>query len=212
MEIKVVKNIREANEVIAAQNRAVFDQKGIYVINLMGGPGAGKTTLLERSIEHLKGKRRMAVIEGDIATCRDAERIAAYDIPAVQINTGGACHLDGNMVKRGLEDLDLEQIDLLIVENVGNLVCPAEFVIGEDAKVTIVSVTDGDDKPLKYPLIFQVSSILLLNKIDLLPYLDFDMDKFRAETLSINPHVSIVPISCKTGTGLDEWFQWLEEV
>lgn len=211
MEIKVVKHILEANEVIASQNRALFEEKEIYVLNLMGSPGAGKTTLLEKTIEQLKKRRRIAVIEGDIETSRDAERIAAHAIPAVQINTGGACHLDGNMVRGGLEGLDLDQIDLLIVENVGNLVCPAEFQIGENDKAMIISVTEGDDKPEKYPLMFQVSSVLLLNKTDLLPYIDFDMEKFQGNALKVNPRLKIMNVSCKTGEGLDTWFKWIEE-
>jgi hydrogenase nickel incorporation protein HypB len=211
MEIKLVKDILQANEVIAAQNKELFAQKGIYVINLMGGAGAGKTTLLERTIERLKGRRRMAVIEGDIATSRDAERIAAHGIPAVQINTGGECHLDGNMVRGGIGQLDLAGIDLLVVENVGNLVCPAEFNIGEDAKAMISSVAEGDDKPLKYPLMFQVSSVLLLNKIDLLPHVAFDVERFRADALKVNPRLEIIPISCTTGEGFDGWLRWLEE-
>ncbi len=211
MEIKVVRNILEANEVIASQNSALFAEKGVYVVNLMGSPGAGKTTLLERTVEHLKDRRKIAVIEGDIETSRDAERIAGHAIPTVQINTGGACHLDGNMVRSGLKALDLDQIDLLIVENVGNLVCPAEFKIGEHHKVMIISVTEGDDKPLKYPLMFQVSSVLLVNKIDLLPYLDFDMKQFHSDALKVNPKLEIIPISCTTGEGLDAWYRWLEE-
>jgi len=211
MEIKVVRNILEANEVIASQNSALFAEKGVYVVNLMGSPGAGKTTLLERTVEHLKDTRKIAVIEGDIETSRDAERIAGHAIPTVQINTGGACHLDGNMVRSGLKGLDLDQIDLLIVENVGNLVCPAEFQIGEHHKVMIISVTEGDDKPLKYPLMFQVSSVLLVNKIDLLPYLDFDMKQFHSDALKVNPKLEIIPISCTTGEGLDAWYRWLEE-
>ena len=211
MEIKVIKNILEANEVIASQNRTLFAEKGVFVINLMGSPGAGKTTLLEKTIENLRDRNRIAVIEGDIATSRDAERIAAHAIPAVQINTGGACHLDGNMVRGGLKEFDLDQIDLLIVENVGNLVCPAEFNIGENDKAMIISVTEGDDKPEKYPLMFQVSSVLLLNKIDLVPYLDFDMEKFQSDALKINPKLRIMAISCKTGKGLDSWFSWIKE-
>jgi hydrogenase nickel incorporation protein HypB len=211
MEIKLVKDILAANEVIAAQNKELFVRMGVYVVNLMGGAGAGKTTLLERTIERLKGRRRMAVIEGDIATSRDAERIAAHGITAVQINTGGECHLDGNMVRGGLGTLDLAGIDLLVVENVGNLVCPAEFNIGEDAKVMICSVAEGDDKPLKYPLMFQVSSVLLLNKVDLLPYVAFDVERFRADALKVNPHLEIMPLSCTTGEGLDAWLRWLEE-
>jgi len=211
MEIKLVKDILEANEVIAAQNRAFFTEQGVYVVNLMGSPGVGKTTLLERTAEGLRGSRRMAVIEGDIATSRDAERIAAHAIPAVQINTGGACHLDGNMVRGGLGQLDFGGIELLVVENVGNLVCPAEFNIGEDAKVMISSVAEGDDKPLKYPLMFQVSSVLLLNKVDLLPHVAFDLERFRADALKVNPRLEIMPISCSTGEGLDRWLRWLEE-
>jgi hydrogenase nickel incorporation protein HypB len=211
MEIKLVKDILQANEVIAAQNKELFAQKGVYVINLMGGAGAGKTTLLERTIERIKGRRRMAVVEGDIATSRDAERIAAHQIPAVQINTGGECHLDGNMVRGGVGQLDLAGIDLLVVENVGNLVCPAEFNIGEDAKAMVCSVAEGDDKPLKYPLMFQVSSVLVLNKIDLLPHVVFDVERFRADALKVNPRLEIMPLSCTTGEGLDAWLSWLEE-
>jgi hydrogenase nickel incorporation protein HypB len=211
MEVKVVKNILEANDVIASQNKKLFAEKGIYVMNLMGSPGAGKTTLLERTISNLKDKKKMAVIEGDIETSRDAERIAAHGVPAVQINTGGACHLDGNMIRDGLEEFDLDQLELLIVENVGNLVCPAEFKMGEDDKVMIISVTEGDDKPLKYPLMFQVSSVLLLNKIDLLPYLDFDVERFKNEALKINPKLKIFQISCKTGEGLSDWTNWIED-
>jgi len=211
MEIKVIRNILEANEVIASQSRTIFAEKGIYVLNLMGSPGAGKTTLLEQTVEHLKNKNRIAVIEGDIATSRDAERIAHYAIPAVQINTGGACHLDGNMVRGALKEFDLNQIDVLIVENVGNLVCPAEFNIGENDKVMIISVTEGDDKPQKYPLMFQVSTVLLLNKIDLLPYLDFDMERFQGDALKVNPKLKIMAISCKTGEGLETWFEWIKD-
>jgi len=210
MEIKVIKNILEANEVIASQSKTLFAEKGIYVLNLMGSPGAGKTTLLEKTVDYLKDKNHIAVIEGDIATSRDAERIAQHSIPAVQINTGGACHLDGNMVRGALKEFNLNQIDLLIVENVGNLVCPAEFNIGENDKAMIISVTEGDDKPKKYPLMFQVSTVLLLNKIDLLPYLDFDMERFHDDALKVNPKLKIMPISCTTGEGIDSWFEWIE--
>jgi len=210
MEVKVVKDILEANEVIAEENRRLFKEKGLYVLNLMGAPGTGKTTLLERTIERIKDRWKVGVIEGDIATSRDAERIAQYGVSVVQINTGGACHLDGNMVRMGLRELPLEGLQVLIVENVGNLVCPAEFNIGEDDKVMILSVTEGEDKPLKYPLMFQVSRLLLLNKIDLLPYVDFNLDRFKEFALKVNPHLEIIPISCKTGEGLEEWIKWLE--
>jgi hydrogenase nickel incorporation protein HypB len=211
MEVKVVKHILEANERIASQNRKLFDDEKIAVVNLMGSPGAGKTTLLERTIEALKETTPMAVIEGDITSSYDAERIAAHAIPTVQINTGGACHLDGNMVRGALAELVLDGIELLVVENVGNLVCPAEFNIGEHHKAMIISTTEGDDKPEKYPLMFQVSQVLLLNKIDLLPHLSFDMVRFREGAHKVNPRLTIMPISCTTGEGLENWFQWLEE-
>ncbi len=211
MEIKVVRNILEANEVIASQSRKLFAEKGIYALNLMGSPGAGKTTLLEKTIEYLKDKNHIAVIEGDVATSRDAERIAQHGIPALQINTGGACHLDGNMVHGVLDEFDLDRVDLLIVENVGNLVCPAEFNIGENDKVMILSVTEGDDKPKKYPLMFQVSTVLLLNKIDLLPYVDFDMERFQSDALKVNPKLKIMTLSCTTGEGFDDWLNWIED-
>ena len=211
MEVKVVKRILEANELIAQENARLFAEHGIYVLNLMGSPGTGKTSLLERTLEALRGRWRIGVIEGDIATSRDAERIAQHGVPTVQINTGGACHLDGNMIRGALGEMDFDGIDLLIVENVGNLVCPAEFRIGEDDKAMILSVTEGEDKPLKYPLMFQVSSALLLNKIDLLPYVDFDVERLRENALKVNPRLEIMEISCKTGKGIERWIGWLEE-
>ena len=211
MEVKVVKRILEANELIAQENARLFAEHGIYVLNLMGSPGTGKTSLLERTLEALRGRWRIGVIEGDIATSRDAERIAQHGVPTVQINTGGACHLDGNMIRGALGEMDFDGIDLLIVENVGNLVCPAEFRIGEDDKAMILSVTEGEDKPLKYPLMFQVSSALLLNKIDLLPYVDFDVERLRENALKVNPRLEIMEISCKTGEGIERWIRWLEE-
>jgi hydrogenase nickel incorporation protein HypB len=211
MEVKVVKHILEANERIALENRTFFDDKGIVAVNLMGSPGAGKTTLLERTIETLKDRTPMAVIEGDITSSNDAERIAAHSIPTVQINTGGACHLDGNMVREALPELALDSIGLLVVENVGNLVCPAEFNIGEHHKAMIISITEGDDKPEKYPLMFQVSQVLLLNKIDLMPHLSFDLERFKEAAWKVNPKLTVMPISCTTGEGLEHWFRWLED-
>ena len=211
MEIKVVKNILEANEAIASQNKRLFSERGIYVLNLMGSPGAGKTTLLERTIANLKNRIKIAVIEGDVETSRDAERIAVHGVPALQINTGGACHLDGNMLRKAIEEFDLDETRFLIVENVGNLICPAGFKLGEDDKAMIISVTEGDDKPAKYPLMFQVSSVLLLNKIDLLPYLDFNVERFRDDALKINPKLRIFRMSCKTGEGLADWTNWIED-
>ena len=175
----------------------------------MSSPGAGKTSLVEKTILGLRDRFRIGVIEGDIQSTYDADRVAALDTPVVQINTGGGCHLDANMIREALASLDLDAIDLLIVENVGNLVCPAEFQIGEDAKVMILSTPEGADKPLKYPLIFQESSVMLLNKIDLLPHLDFDPEKARQAALALNPDLEIFEVSCRTGQGLDAWFAWL---
>ncbi len=211
MKISVVKNILEANERIAQQNRQLFDQKGVVVMNLMSSPGAGKTSLLERTIEGLKDEVKMGVIEGDIQSSKDAERIAGKGIPVVQINTGGACHLDGNMIRDTFDQFDFDQLDLLVVENVGNLVCPAEFHVGEDFKAMILSVTEGDDKPSKYPLMFRESKVLLINKIDLLPHVDCSVERIREEALRINPHLEIFEVSCKSGEGLEAWFQWLKE-
>ena len=209
MKIQVVKNVLDANDRIAQENRAMFDGKGIYVINLMSAPGAGKTTLVEKTILALKSTYRIAVIEGDIQDTYDADRVAALGIPAVQINTGGGCHLDGNMIREALAGLDLDGIDLLIVENVGNLVCPAEFKVGENAKVMLLSTPEGADKPAKYPLMFQESKVLLINKIDLMPYVDFDRDKALKDARAINKDLTIFEVSCRTGDGLEQWFTWL---
>lgn len=209
MKIQVVTNVLAANDRIADENRSLFDAKKIYVINLMSSPGAGKTSLVEKTILGLRDRFRIGVIEGDIQSTYDADRVAALDTPVVQINTGGGCHLDANMIREALAGLDLDKIDLLIVENVGNLVCPAEFRVGEDAKVMILSTPEGADKPLKYPLIFQESSVMLLNKIDLLPHLDFDPGKARQAALALNPDLEIFEVSCRTGQGLDAWLEWL---
>ena len=211
MKISVVRDILEANERIADQNRDLFNEHGLLVLNLMSSPGAGKTTLLEKTIEALKDDLKMGVIEGDIQSSQDAERIAAKGIPVVQINTGGACHLDGNMIRDTFGEFNFQDMDLMVVENVGNLVCPAEFKVGEDFKVMILSVTEGDDKPAKYPLMFHESSVLLINKIDLLPYVDCSIDKIKEESLKINPDLTIFDVSCKTGEGLDGWFDWLRK-
>jgi hydrogenase nickel incorporation protein HypB len=209
MKVSVVRHILEANERIAEQNRALFQENRIFVINLMSSPGAGKTSLLERTIDALKEEIRMAVIEGDIQSSRDAERVAEKGVPAVQINTGGACHLDGNMIRDTFGEFDFTELDLLVVENVGNLVCPAEFKVGEDSKVMILSVAEGDDKPSKYPLMFHESKVLLINKIDLLPYVDCSVEKIRRDSLKINPGLIIFEVSCKTGEGLNPWYDWL---
>ncbi len=211
MKVSVVRDILEANERIAQQNRDLFDENALLVINLMSSPGAGKTSLLERTIDALKGDLRMGIIEGDIQSSQDAERIAEKGIPVVQINTGGACHLDGNMIRDTFDEFNLKEMDLLVVENVGNLVCPAEFKVGEDFKTMILSVTEGDDKPVKYPLMFHESKVLLINKIDLLPYVDCSVEKIEEESLKINPDLTIFRVSCKTGEGLEDWYAWLRE-
>ncbi len=211
MRIAVVKNILDANSRIAQENRKLFDSNGLAVINLMSSPGAGKTTLLEQMGNHFQGKLSIGVIEGDIQTTLDAERVAAAGLQAVQIETDGACHLDANMIQNALADLDLGDLDLLIVENVGNLVCPAEFDVGEGHKVMMLSVTEGDDKPFKYPLMFKESRVLLISKIDLLPYLRCDIEKIKEAARSINPDLVIFEISSYTGQGLDNWHNWIQE-
>ena len=210
MKVSVVKNILAANDRIAQENRAIFDEKNLLVFNLMSSPGAGKTSLLEKTIVALKDQLNVGVIEGDIQSSQDAERIAATGAPAVQINTGGACHLDGNMIRDTFHEFDFDALDLLVVENVGNLVCPAEFKVGEDFKVMILSVTEGEDKPTKYPLMFRESKALLINKIDLLPYVDCSVERIREESLKVNPDLVIFEVSCKTEEGLDAWYDWLK--
>lgn len=211
MKVSVVRNILEANDRIAQQNRDLFKKNGLLVINLMSSPGSGKTSLLEKTIDSLKRDIRIGIIEGDIQSSQDAERIAQRGVPAVQVNTGAECHLDGNMIRDTFDQFDFENMDLLIVENVGNLVCPAEFKVGEDFKAMILSVTEGDDKPSKYPLMFHESKVLLINKIDLLPYVDCSLERIKEDSLKINPELHIFQISCKTGEGLDEWYEWLLE-
>jgi hydrogenase nickel incorporation protein HypB len=211
MKISVVKNILEANERLAEENRLRFSQNRLLVINLMSSPGAGKTSLLEKTIQALKDDFRVGVVEGDIQSTYDAERIGQTGAPVVQINTGGACHLDSNMVQEALKSLDLGKLDLLFIENVGNLVCPAEFNLGEDFKVMILSVTEGDDKPLKYPLMFHESKVLLINKVDLLPFCDCNPGLIEERARKINPKLNIFRISCRTGEGLAHWTGWLRE-
>lgn len=209
MEIQVMANILDKNDQIAKEVHQILSSHAIFVLNLLGSPGSGKTSLLERTIEDLKKDVRLAVIEGDLFTSKDAERIAKHEIPVIQINTGGGCHLDAGMVKGVLDQLDLATLDLIIIENVGNLVCPAEFAIGEDEKVTVLSVTEGEDKPLKYPLIFKQASAVLVNKIDLLPYTSFDMEAATTDIRGLNPDAFLIPVSCRTGEGLSSWYEWL---
>lgn len=196
MKVKVVTDILEQNDQLAENVHNQLTAKGIFVVNLMGSPGCGKTSLLEQTIAVLKNEIRMAVIEGDLFTAKDAERIEQQGVPVIQINTSGGCHLNADMVGSVLEELDLENLDLLIIENVGNLVCPAEFNIGEDVKVTILSITEGEDKPLKYPLIFRESRATVLNKVDLVPHTDFDMNAATRDIQSINPSIVLLPVSC----------------
>jgi hydrogenase nickel incorporation protein HypB len=211
---KVVReNVLDANDTLARANRDSFDRAGTYTINMMSSPGAGKTALLERTLERLRNQLRLGVLEGDVQTTLDADRLSRFHIPLVQVNTdpgfGGECHLDANMVRSGLGELPLEDIDILIIENVGNLVCPAEFKVGEDARVMVYSVTEGEEKPLKYPLMFRSADLVLVNKVDLLEHLDFDLDQFLGNLDAVNPGVRTVLTSARTGQGVDEWCDWL---
>lgn len=209
-EIRVGEDLRGENERIAGENRKELAGRGIVSLNVMSAPGAGKTSLLLKTIPLLTERYSVGVIEGDIQTTTDAERIATLGIPVHQIETGGVCHLDAEMVHAALHRLDLGAIDLLFIENVGNLVCPAEFDLGEDARVMLLSVTEGDDKPKKYPLMFRESRLLLLNKVDLLPHVSFDVAKARREAREINPALDIIEVSCTTGAGIDKWIAWID--
>ncbi|HAP68096.1 MAG TPA: hydrogenase accessory protein HypB [Nitrospinae bacterium] len=209
MKIKVVSNILKANDSIAEKNRQLFKENKLFVINLISSPGAGKTSLLERTIKTLNSKISIGVIEGDIATTRDAERIEKTGARVIQINTNGACHLDSNMVRTALQNFPLNGLDILFIENVGNLVCPANFNLGEDIKAVVLSVTEGDDKPKKYPGIFREAKILIINKTDLLPYTDCSIDKIKKESLEINPDLNIFEVSCRSGEGFDEWCNYI---
>ncbi len=209
MRVQIVKDILSANEQIALENQRLFEEQGIFVLNVMAAPGAGKTSLIERTIGLLRDRFRIGVIDGDLASTIDADRIARLGIPAVQINTGGACHLDANMIRSALPKLPPDEIDLLFIENVGNLICPTGFALGEHLKVMISSTPEGDDKPYKYPGMFSAVDVLLLNKVDLLPLLEFDVAYFRRGVEALNPDVAFFPVSCKTGEGVDEWVEWL---
>lgn len=210
MKIEVKKNILARNDTAAAENRERLSQEGVCMINLMASPGAGKTSVIMKAIESLSDRYAMAVIEGDIASEIDSLAIEAVNIPALQINTGGSCHLTASMISSALDHLDLDSLDLVIVENVGNLVCPAEFDLGETGRVMIASITEGHDKPHKYPAIFKKVDAILVNKIDLLPYCDFDMSNFHDVVEGLNPDGAIIELSCKDGYGTDEWCNWME--
>ena len=213
MAVKVItirENILGANEEKAKTNQRLLSRLSILAINIMSSPGAGKTSLILNTTARLREKARIAVIEGDVASTVDADRVSQQGIPVVQINTAGGCHLDAGMIEQAMASLPLDNIDLLFIENVGNLICPAEFDLGEHKKVMLLSVPEGDDKPYKYPLMFTEADVVLINKIDLLPYLDFNIDAFSKAVTGLNPGAKIIQISCKTGDGLDEWLAWLQ--
>jgi len=209
MEIKVLKDILSANDQRAKENRELMDRNGIFAINITASPGAGKTSLIMETIRQLKAKTKIGVIEGDVSSSIDAETVAKEGIPVVQINTGGTCHLDATMLSNAFDNLPLQQIDLLFIENVGNLICPASFALGEDRNVLVASVPEGDDKPHKYPVMFSNADLVVLNKIDLLPYVDFDLHAFCEAVRGLNEKAHILEISCKTGQGTDRWVAWL---
>jgi hydrogenase nickel incorporation protein HypB len=209
IKIQVLDNILQMNDSYAAENRRIFEEHNAFALNMMSSPGSGKTSLLERTLERIDPSK-VAIIEGDMQTTKDAERLERFGCQILQISTGNACHLDGKMVHDAAKDLDLSGVRLLVIENVGNLVCPAEFRVGEDAKIVVLSVTEGEDKPLKYPLMFREASICIFNKIDLLPHLDFSLDEARENARQINPQLKFLEMSCKTGEGLEDWTDWLQ--
>ncbi|MEJ2111343.1 MAG: hydrogenase nickel incorporation protein HypB [Acidobacteriota bacterium] len=209
--ITIERKVLEKNDQIAARNRELFKERGIFTINLVSSPGAGKTSLLEKTFQELRGELKMAVIEGDVQTDLDAQRVARYGVPAVQIVTLGGCHLEANLVQDALNSLDLEGLEILFIENVGNLVCPSNYDLGEALKVVVLSTTEGDDKPLKYPAMIRNSSVLVLNKIDLLPYLPCDLNVLRSNALKINPSLKVFEVSCTTGEGIAQWCSWLRK-
>ena len=211
MHIDINKPILEKNDKLAAELRQRFAENHVYVVDLLASPGSGKTSTILATIDALRDEFNIAVIEGDIASSVDAEKIKAQGIPAVQINTGGACHLESAMLKRAVDVLDLERLDLIIIENVGNLVCPTDFYLGENSKIMILSVPEGDDKPLKYPGIFQVAEAVILNKVDTLPVFDFDTEAFESAVRDLNPKAPIFPIAATKGDGVEEWASWLAD-
>lgn len=209
--IPIIEKIMSANDSIAENNRALLDRAGVYAINIMASPGAGKTSFILKTLDALNGRLKLGVIEGDLATSIDAEKAMAAGLPAVQINTGGECHLDAVMLADALPALPLQDLDLILVENVGNLVCPANFQIGTHLNVLIASIPEGDDKPYKYPGMYMGMQALIINKIDLMPYVPFSMEYFQQGVEILNPGVTVFPVSCKTGEGMDAWADWLVE-
>ena len=210
--IDVKADILGKNDAVAEELRNLFKEKHVFVLDLMGSPGCGKTTLLEKTMQALKDDINMAVIEGDLFTSKDADGIDRYGVPVVQINTAGGCHLDAPMIKKAIENIDLDKLDLLVIENVGNLVCPAEFDIGEQKRAVVLSITEGDEKPMKYPLMFKLASIVLLNKTDILKFCNFNLDGATEDIKTLNPGVEVLPVSCSLGDGLKPWLDWLREM
>lgn len=211
MQIPVVRKILETNEQAAQELQDVFQEQGVLVLNLMSSPGAGKTTLLVRTLRALQSEYNIAVIEGDLQTSNDAQKIAETGVKVLQINTQGACHLDGSMIQEALKQMDLKGVHILFIENVGNLVCPAEFKLGEDHKIALLSIPEGDDKPEKYPVLFAESSLMLLNKIDLLPYMQFNIDRACNAARAVNQSLDTIQVSAQTGQGMQQWYDWLRD-
>ncbi len=207
--VTIERKVLQKNDEIAQQNRALFDKNGVFVINLVSSPGSGKTSLLEKTLESLKGKMKVAVIEGDVQTDFDSRRVAKLGVPVVQIVTNGGCHLEAKLVQEALSTIELGAVDLLAIENVGNLVCPAAYDLGEAMKVVVASTTDGDDKPLKYPAMFRNASVLIINKVDLVPYVNCSLAELKRNALQINPDLIVFETSCTTGSGIKEWSDWL---
>jgi len=210
--LTVERQILKKNDEVATENRQLFQRHGVLVLNLLSSRGSGKTTLLERTLQALASQFQLAVVEGDVQTDNDAQRIARFDVPVVQVLTRGGCHLEAILVQKAIQKFNLDELDILFIENVGNLVCPANYDLGEDAKVVVVSVTEGEDKPLKYPPMFRVARVCLFNKVDLLPYVDFDINRSEAYARQINPQLTLFRVSAKTGQGLEKWLDWIVQV
>jgi hydrogenase nickel incorporation protein HypB len=210
--VEVITQILNANDLTAQENRALLKNHHVLAVNLMASPGAGKTSLILQTAKALSGRARLGVIEGDVASRIDADKVASADLPVIQINTGGECHLDALTVQKALKTLPLDEIDILVIENVGNLICPVEFQLGEEIRVVIASIPEGDDKPYKYPGIFTAVNAVVLNKIDLAPYVDFKLDAMREGVVRLNPRATIFELSCRTGEGIATWAEWLESV
>ena len=208
--ITIERKVLEKNDQVASKNRELFKEHKLFVLNLVSSPGSGKTSLIEKTLEQFNGSVKVSVIEGDVQTDLDAKRVSNYNVPVVQIVTNGACHLEANLVKDALTSFELKGTELLIIENVGNLVCPAGYDLGEDTKVVVISVTEGDDKPLKYPKMFMNSSVLVINKTDLLPYVNCNVEELKSNALKINPKLKIFELSCTSGAGMDAWCGWLK--